>query len=64
MDIGEAIGLVIGALIAIPIIGLALVFGISVIALQVAVFVAIVGYIIGIPWSIYFRVRHGRWPEN
>lgn len=31
--------------------------------LAVGVFVAAVGYLIGIPWSIWFRATHGRWPE-
>lgn len=35
----------------------------TVVFMQVAIVVAFAGYLIGIPWSIGFRLRHGRWPE-
>jgi hypothetical protein len=36
----------------------------SLIAIQVAVLFAILGYIIGIPWAIYRRVVDGHWPAS
>lgn len=35
----------------------------TVVFMQVAIVVAFAGYLIGIPWSIGFRLRNGRWPE-
>ena len=40
-----------------------IVAALTVVALQVGVVVALIGYLVGIPWSIWFRLRHGRWPE-
>lgn len=40
-----------------------IVAAITLVAIQVGVFLALIGYIIGIPWSIWFRIRHGRWPN-
>jgi hypothetical protein len=33
------------------------------VAVQLGVFIAMVGYVIGIPWSIWFRATKGRWPS-
>jgi hypothetical protein len=37
---------------------------ITIAALRLAVTDAIHGDLIGIPWSIWFRLRHGRWPGS
>jgi len=66
--IGDLIALVFGVglalVIGIPLVSFMIVAAVTLFALQIAIVVAIVGYIVGIPWSIYFRVRHGRWPES
>lgn len=33
-------------------------------ALMWGVTIALIGYLLGIPWSIWFRLRHGRWPQS
>ena len=40
-----------------------IVAAITLVALQVGVLIALIGYLIGIPWSMAFRLRTGRWPE-
>ena len=34
------------------------------IALVWAVMLAMVGYLLGIPWALWFRVSKGRWPSS
>lgn len=67
MDIGEAIGTIVGIalllVVGIPIIGAVLTVAVTAIALQVAIVVAVGGYLLGIPYSIAFRVVKGRWPQ-
>ena len=58
------VGLAFAIVIGIPVLSFALTAAITVIALQIAIIGAILGYLIGIPWSIWFRLRHGRWPES
>ena len=60
----EVIGLLLLLLVGIPIIGLALTVALGAFALQVAIVGAIIGYLIGIPWAIWFRVANGRWPQR
>lgn len=36
----------------------------SMIALQIGLMAAVVGYIVGIPWAIYRRIVDGEWPEG
>lgn len=59
MDIGAAIGTIIG----IPVTGFAVTAAVTVVALQIAIVVAIGGYLLGIPYSIAFRITKGRWPQ-
>lgn len=49
--------------IGIPLVSFAVTAAVTIAALQLAIIGAILGYLIGIPWSIWFRLRHGRWPE-
>lgn len=61
--IGSVIGVAIVAVILIPVFSAVIVGAITVAAIQIGIVVAIGGYLLGIPWSIWFRLRHGRWPE-
>jgi hypothetical protein len=47
-------------------IGILMVVGIPVIGvvLTVAITFAIGGYLLGIPWALWFRITHGRWPQS
>jgi hypothetical protein len=40
-----------------------IVAALTVVAVQLGVFIAMVGYVVGIPWSIWFRATRGRWPS-
>jgi len=66
--IGDLIALVVGVglalVIGIPLVSFVVVAAVTLFALQIAIVVAILGYVIGIPWSICYRSRHGRWPES
>ena len=57
-------GVGIAIVIGIPLVSFAITAAITLVALQIAIMAAILGYLIGIPWSIWFRLRHGRWPES
>lgn len=61
--IAAVVGIAIAAVILVPLFSAVIVGAITVAAIQIAVVVAIGGYLVGIPWSIWFRLRHGRWPE-
>jgi hypothetical protein len=67
-SLADLVALVIGVglaiLIGIPVLSFAITVAITAVALQIAIIGAILGYLIGIPWSIWFRLRHGRWPES
>lgn len=52
-----------GALIGIPLLSFIVTTGIFVNLLQWGLMLAILGYLLGIPWSIWFRVTKGRWPR-
>ena len=54
----EAIGA--SPFIGIPLVSFVVSVAITAFALQLAVIGDILGYLIGIPWSIWFRFRHGR----
>jgi membrane associated rhomboid family serine protease len=58
------VGIPVLLLIVWPIVSLALTVVLTGIALQVAITASIVGYIVGIPWAIYRRVRDGEWPTT
>ena len=67
MGLGDVVATVVGiailVVVGIPVIGMVLTVAATAVALQVAIVVAVGGYLLGIPWSIYFRLRHGRWPR-
>ena len=58
------LGLALAVVIGIPLVSFAVMVAVTMVALQLAIIGAILGYLIGIPWSIWFRLRHGRWPES
>ena len=57
------VGVGIAIVIGIPLVSFAVTAAVTIAALQLAIIGAMLGYLIGIPWSIWFRLRHGRWPE-
>ena len=67
MGLGDVVATVVGiailVVVGIPVIGMVVTVAATAVALQVAIVVAVGGYLLGIPWSIYFRLRHGRWPR-
>ena len=58
------IGVGIAIVIGIPLVSFAVTAAVTIAALQLAIIGAILGYLIGIPWSIWFRLRNGRWPQS
>lgn len=62
--IATVVGLAILVVVGIPVISAVVVAGITVLALQIAIVVAVGGYILGIPYSIWFRLSKGRWPQS
>lgn len=40
-----------------------IVAALTAVAIQLGVIGAFIGYLLGIPWSIWFRFTNGRWPE-
>lgn len=59
----DAIGLVVGIVIGIPVFLAILTIAITALALQVGIVLAILGYLAGIPYAIWFRLAKGRWPQ-
>lgn len=57
------VGVGIAIVIGIPLVSFVVTAAVTIAALQLAIIGAILGYLIGIPWSIWFRLRHGRWPQ-
>ena len=57
--IATAVGLAVLIVVGIPVISAVVVAGITVLALQIAIVVAVGGYILGIPYSIWFRLSKG-----
>ena len=62
--IATVVGIAILVVVGIPVIGFVLTAAVTVVAMQVAIVVSIGGYLVGIPWAVWFRVTHGRWPES
>ena len=58
------VGIALLVVVGIPVIGFAVTAAATVVALQVAIVVAIGGYLLGIPYSIAFRIMKGRWPQS
>ena len=61
--IATVVGIAILVVVGIPVIGFVLTAAVTVVAMQVAIVVAIGGYLVGIPYSIAFRIVKGRWPQ-
>lgn len=61
--IATLVGVAIAAVILVPIFSAVIVGAITVAAIQFGIVAAIGGYLIGIPWSLWFRVTSGRWPD-
>ena len=40
-----------------------LVAALTVVAIQIGVVIAMVSYVVGVPWSLWFRATKGRWPQ-
>ena len=57
------LGLAIGLLFGIPLVLFTITAGLTVFFLQAAITIAIGGYLLGIPWAIWFRATKGRWPR-
>ena len=63
----EPIEYIIRAAIGIPVVivlmAILIPFAITIFALQVGIILAVAGYIVGIPWALWFRARNGFWPS-
>jgi uncharacterized membrane protein YqaE (UPF0057 family) len=59
----SAIGILAGLTVLVPIVSFAIVAGLTVTFLQLGITLALLGYLLGVPYAIGFRLAKGRWPE-